>query len=310
VTLTGSGFGADPGYVEITQGTVDYGAPTDAYKVRIISWSSSEIAFEVPNGYSGPGLTPGQSATLRVASAANVLSDPITVNVSSPAQISVSGITPNPISAGEWVTVAGDGFGSTQGSGYVWISQNGVNWGAPGDSYPVAIKSWTNTAVTFLAPTSAYEVDGHWEAAIQGGSLATIQIVNGAGLETSPQSIQVDATSSAAPSLTSVTSLSTNTLTLAGANFPAEPSLTTAPGGGFDQPVLEITDTATNANYGYSGSGTDWYGLNYLTWNSGQITIAFGPSPPASGQPLVIKLYEQVNGSWQVVAETSTTVPS
>jgi hypothetical protein len=289
---------------------VDYGAPTDAYKVRIISWSPTQVVFEVPNGYSGPGLTPGQGATLRLASTANVLSAPISVNVTSPTQISVSSITPNPISAGEWVTVSGSGFGSSQGSGYVWISQNGVNWGAPGDSYPVAVKSWTNTAVTFLTPTSAYEVDGHWEAAIQGGSPATIQIVNGAGLDTSPQSVQVVASSSPSPSLTGVTFQGSNTITLTGVNFPAEPSLTAAPGGSYDQPVLEITDAATNANYGYDGSGTDWYGLNYMTWASTEITVAFGPSPPAAGQPLVIKLYQQVNGTWEVVAQTSTTVPS
>lgn len=35
-----------------------------------------------------------------------------------------------------------------------------VNWGAPGNAYPVALQRWTTTSLTILAPTNTYQVEG------------------------------------------------------------------------------------------------------------------------------------------------------
>jgi hypothetical protein len=184
-----------------------------------------------------------------------------------------------------------------------------VNWGAPGNAYPVAVRSWNNTSVTFLAPTNQYEVDGHWEAALQGGSSATIQIVSSSGAETLPFSVNVVASNSPTPSISSVTFAAPDVVTIFGSNFGTEPALTAAPGGGYDQPVLQVSDSATNANYGYDGNGANWYGLVFETWSPTQITFAFGPTPPAAGDVLTFKLYSIVNGTPQATTYSATYTP-
>ncbi len=193
VTLTGTNFGTteSSGYISIVQGSISYGAPTNAYKIRVLQWTNTTISFEVPNGYSGPALVPGTAAAVRVVSSSGVDSATLNVSVTAPPVLPITSVQPNPVSPGQWVTISGDGFGSSQGSGYVWISQSGVNWGAPGNAYPVAIQSWTNTSITFLAPTNAYEVDGHWEASLQSGVSATVQVFNAVGGESQPVTIQV-----------------------------------------------------------------------------------------------------------------------
>ncbi len=300
VTVSGSNFGSTrgSGYVAIAENGVSYGAPGNAYTVRVLSWSDTKVSFEVPNGYSGPALTAGSTATVRIGNGSGVVSSPDSISVVGPPTLSVSSISPDPISAGEYVTIYGNQFGSSQGSGYVWISQNGVNWGAPGNAYPVAIKSWTNTAITFLAPTNAYEVDGHWEAAVQGGSDATLEIVTASGAQSSPLSVPVVTQAEPSPTVSGVSVGASNTLTIDGTNFGSEPALSAAGGGGYDQGLLQIADLTTGGNYGYSGN---WYGLYVHAWSSTQIVVQFATSPPASGNSLSLRFYEPVNGTPTVV---------
>jgi hypothetical protein len=184
-----------------------------------------------------------------------------------------------------------------------------VNWGAPGNAYPVAIRSWTNTSVTFLAPTNQYEVDGHWEAALQGGTPATIQIVSSSGAETERLTVSVVASTSPMPSITSVTFAAPDLVTISGQNFGTEPTLVAAPGGGDDQPFLEVSDNTTGANYGYDGNGTNWYGLVFQAWSPTQITFAFGPTPPATGDNLTVKLFSVINGAPQATTFAATYAP-
>ena len=54
--------------------------------------------------------------------------------------------------AGQQVTINGSGFGSAQGNGYVAFSDNGTNWGSPGNSAAFTIDSWSDTAITFTVP--------------------------------------------------------------------------------------------------------------------------------------------------------------
>ena len=64
--------------------------------------------------------------------------------------------------AGQQVTINGSGFGSSQGNGYVAFSDNGTNWGAPGNAASFTIDSWSDTAITFTVPTPSggYQVMG------------------------------------------------------------------------------------------------------------------------------------------------------
>ena len=90
----------------------------------------------------------------------------------------ISSLSPATASAGQQVTINGSGFGATQGSGYVAFSDNGVNWGAPGNAAPFQIDSWSDTAVTFTVPTPAGP-GGVWSVAP--GTPASVTVVNDAG---------------------------------------------------------------------------------------------------------------------------------
>ncbi|HYK67966.1 MAG TPA: GH92 family glycosyl hydrolase [Streptosporangiaceae bacterium] len=90
----------------------------------------------------------------------------------------ISSLSPATASAGQQVTINGSGFGATQGSGYVAFSDNGVNWGAPGNAAPFQIDSWSDTAITFTVPTPAGP-GGVWSVAP--GTPASVTVVNSAG---------------------------------------------------------------------------------------------------------------------------------
>jgi hypothetical protein len=76
------------------------------------------------------------------------------------------------------VTVHGSGFGAAQGSGYVAFSDQGVNWGAPGNSAAFTVDSWSDTAVTFTVPTPS-GTNGVWH--VYPGTNAAVTVVNGSG---------------------------------------------------------------------------------------------------------------------------------
>lgn len=106
-------------------GSVSYGAPGDAYALRVAPWSAIALSFVVPNGYSGPGLMPGTAATLQIVVGSGVLSRLYTEGVTAPPVLPTACLQPNPVAPGQWVTLTGDGFDSAQGGGAVWIGQNG-----------------------------------------------------------------------------------------------------------------------------------------------------------------------------------------
>jgi hypothetical protein len=90
----------------------------------------------------------------------------------------ISSLSPATASAGQQVTINGSGFGATQGAGYIAFSDNGVNWGAPGNAAPFQIDSWSDTAITFTVPTPAGP-GGVWSVAR--GTPASVTVVNNAG---------------------------------------------------------------------------------------------------------------------------------
>jgi lysophospholipase L1-like esterase len=80
-------------------------------------------------------------------------------------------------SAGQEVTVTGTGFGAAQGSGYVDLSDNGIDWGAPGDP-AVQVDSWSDTAITFTVPTAG---GANGELHVYPGTPASVTVVSSSG---------------------------------------------------------------------------------------------------------------------------------
>ncbi len=189
VTIRGTGFGSaeGPGYVQIVQGSTSYGAPGNVYKVAVSDWSNSVIRLVVPDGYSGPALSPG-AASLQVVTAA-ALKSPVVPLVVEPPPILQASVSSSDVQPGQWITVIGDGFGATEGNGYVQITQGSVSYGAPGNWYGINVKQWTNAAVTLEIPTAGI-VDGHSEPGLAAGP-ATLTVTTGSGRVTEPIALQV-----------------------------------------------------------------------------------------------------------------------
>ncbi len=80
--------------------------------------------------------------------------------------------------AGQQVTVTGSGFGASQGSGYVAFSDNGTNWGSPGNSATFTVDSWSDTAVTFTVPSPS-GTNGKFH--VWAGTPASVAVVDDAG---------------------------------------------------------------------------------------------------------------------------------
>ncbi|AUW95161.1 hypothetical protein BXT84_15345 [Sulfobacillus thermotolerans] len=180
VTLQGLHLGSAmkaPAYVQISQNNVNYGGPGDDYHIAISQWSPTSVTFKVPNGYSGPGLANGP-ATIELATDNGVVSNIAPVMVTPPPQLGVSLSPDSALQPGTILTITGTNLGATQGSGYVLISQNGINYGAPSDWYKIHILQWTNSHVVLVIP------NGSSGPALLPGT-ATLQVTNSTG-EQSP----------------------------------------------------------------------------------------------------------------------------
>ncbi len=192
LTISGSNFGSaqGSGYVLISQNGVNYGGPSDSYKVNISEWTNNAITVQIPDGSSGPALAPG-AASITVVSGSGVSSQPIGLTITPPPALSASLTSSAAIQPGQTVKISGANFGSVQGNGYILIQQNSVNYGAPGDWYGVTIVSWSSNSITFRVPQSGMSTTGHDEPALQPGS-AVITVVTGSGQHSVPLPINVN----------------------------------------------------------------------------------------------------------------------
>ena len=86
--------------------------------------------------------------------------------------------SPSSAAAGQQVTITGSGFGASQGSSHLNFSDNGTNWGAPGDAATFTIDSWSDDAVTFTVPEPS-GTNGQW--AVTPGTTATVSVTTSAG---------------------------------------------------------------------------------------------------------------------------------
>ena len=100
------------------------------------------------------------------------------VQLSEPTTPTITFASPSRAAAGQQVTVTGSGFGASQGSSYLTLSDDGTNWGAPGDQASFTIDSWSDSAITFTVPGPS-GTNGQW--AVTPGSSATVSVTNGAG---------------------------------------------------------------------------------------------------------------------------------
>jgi predicted alpha-1,2-mannosidase len=101
-------------------------------------------------------------------------------------------VSPATAAAGTQVTINGSGFGATQGSGYVAFSDNGINWGSPGNAATFQVDSWSDTAVTFTVPTPS-GTNGVW--AVAPGTLAAVTVVNNSGATSDTPEMEITPTS-------------------------------------------------------------------------------------------------------------------
>ena len=100
----------------------------------------------------------------------------------------VTSLSATSASAGDQVTINGTGFGDTQGSGYLEFSDNGTNWGAPGNTAAFTVDSWSNTAITFTLP----EPDGGFQ--VWAGTPASVTVVDDAGDVSDAAELDITAT--------------------------------------------------------------------------------------------------------------------
>jgi len=118
----------------------------------------------------------------------------------------VSGLSPSSAEPGQQVTISGNGFGASQGSGYVHLADlsNDVNWGAPGNSSTFTVDSWSNTQIVFTVPTpsGAY---GEWR--VNPGDNVQVDVHTSSGLTSNKATLGITAPS--CPSSTDVAQGST-----------------------------------------------------------------------------------------------------
>jgi predicted alpha-1,2-mannosidase len=126
-------------------------------------------------------VTAGGLHVFAVGTSTQPLSPPLATSVS-----------PAPAAAGQQVTVDGSGFGTSQGSGYLAFSDNGINWGAPGNAATFGVDSWSDTAITFTVPTPSGST-GQYHVAP--GTLASVTVVNSSGAVSDTPAVEITPTS-------------------------------------------------------------------------------------------------------------------
>jgi IPT/TIG domain len=92
-------------------------------------------------------------------------------------------VAPGVASSGQQVTINGSGFGASQGSGYVELSDNGMTFGGAGQP-ALQIDSWSDSAVTFTVPSS-----------VAPGTPASVTVVSGSGSMSDSPVLEITPTS-------------------------------------------------------------------------------------------------------------------
>lgn len=188
VTITGSNFQSQQGagFVTLTNQGVSWGAPGNEAAFQVESWSDTQITFAMPEP-SGPGgewaVQPNSTAVVMVTNALGLHSTPVDVLVT--AAPAISSLNAVQAAAGDTVVISGQYFGAEQGSGYVHLADNGVNWGAPGNAAAFEVLSWSDTQISFRVPTQS----NGWK--VKPGTVATVTVTNQAGLTSNSENLAI-----------------------------------------------------------------------------------------------------------------------
>jgi hypothetical protein len=186
VTITGSGFGASQGTGQVWLGTQNG---------VVISWSDTQIVAEVATG-----SLSGNAQVLQNGVMSNKV--PFTVDT-----LQITGVSPTSGAAGTYVTITGTGFGSSQGSGTVWLGSINGN-----------VVSWSDTQIVATVASGSVsgvvkvQQNGQWSNAVTftvpGGSVALVpDVINMLVGDTHA----IEALNSSGQSVTGLTWTSSNT---------------------------------------------------------------------------------------------------
>lgn len=239
VTITGTGFG-------ISQGTssVQFNGTT---ATTITSWSATSIKASVPTG-----ATTGNV----VVTVGGMASAGILFTVTAP---SITSLSPTSGAVGTLVTIAGSGFGTTQGSSTVQF--NGAT--------ATSITSWSATSIKASVPT--------------GATTGNVVITVG-GIASNGKSFTVKPTPSIA-SLSPTFGAVGISVTISGANFGTTQGTSTVKingvtatptSWGASQIVVPVPSGASTGNVVVNTSGVNTNGINFsvLTISSISVTPA------------------------------------
>jgi|GEM_PF-1210249 len=125
VTINGTNFGATQGSGQVWLGST--------YAGSIVSWSATQIVATVASNASSGVAQVQQSG---------VWGNQVTFTVTSP---TITSISPTTARAGDSITITGTNFGSTQGTGQVWL----------GSKLAGSYVSWTNTQIVATVASGA-----------------------------------------------------------------------------------------------------------------------------------------------------------
>jgi predicted alpha-1,2-mannosidase len=131
-----------------------------------------------------PGATQGNLHIFAIGTSTQPPSAPVAMSLS-----------PSTAAAGQSVTIDGSGFGATQGSGDVTLTDNGTTWGGAGNSNTVTIDSWSDTAITFTVPTPS---GANSSVHVDPGTDAAVTVLDGAGNSSDTADLQITPTSNPA----------------------------------------------------------------------------------------------------------------
>jgi hypothetical protein len=139
-----------------------------------------------------PTTTSGQTATADLSASATytdpTTGQPTTLTTQQLATPVITSVAPGTASAGQEVTVTGVDFGATQGSSFLKFSDQGTNWGAPGDLATFKIDSWSDTSITFTVPTPS-GTNGVWH--VVPGTTATITVTTANGQTSNTANVNI-----------------------------------------------------------------------------------------------------------------------
>jgi hypothetical protein len=125
VTINGTNFGSTQGAGSVWLGS--------KYAASIVSWSSTQIVGTVASG--------AVSGTVQVQQS-GVWGNTIAITIITP---HITSVSPTTARAGDSITINGTGFGTTQGSGSVWL----------GSKLAGSIVSWSDTQIVATVASGA-----------------------------------------------------------------------------------------------------------------------------------------------------------